>query len=372
MGGASTHAASAPGRVNLIGEHTDTSEGYVLPIAIPQRARVELALRGGRTIRVASAAFPADGVVARSLDEDAPRGHWSDYPWGVAKALEATGHGGESFDACFDGEIPLGAGLSSSAAMEIALLRALRSARALPIDDVALARIAQAAEVDHVGVPVGVMDPMVSSVGAEGVALLLDTRTLATEAVAFEALADLVVVDSGVTHALGAAGGTYAARRAEVDRAAALLGVPTLRDALAVPAARLASLPSPLDRRARHVVTENRRVLAVVEALRAGDMPTVGAALDASHASLRDDFEVSVPDVDRLAQLAREDADVFGARLTGGGFGGAVVALARPGRGRDVARRVARAYDLGGAPCGRVILPLAPTPGEPRHGEVSG
>ena len=348
--------ADAPGRVNLIGEHTDYSGGFVMPMAIPQRTRVSLARRSDAVARVVSANVPG-GPGTFTVGHETRDGDWLDYVKGSVVALRRAGFAVSGFDAAIASEVPVGSGLSSSAALEVGLLRALRDAFRLSLDDVALARIAQQAENDFVGAPVGIMDQMACSLADDRTALFLDTRSLAFDRLALPASTALVVIDSGVAHDHVA--GDYRARRAECERAAVLLGVPQLRDAGDL--AAVARLPAPLDRRARHVVTENARVLAAVEAMRRGDAAELGALFDASHASLRDDFEVSVPDVDRLVALAQDDPDVFGARMTGGGFGGAIVALVKKGSAGDVARRVAAAYDRGGAPRARVLVP-APAP----------
>jgi galactokinase len=238
----------------------------------------------------------------------------------------------------------------------VALLRALREAYALGLDDVALARLAHTAESEFVGARVGLMDQMVVSVGSVGTAVFLHTRTLAWETVALPASADLVVVDSGVRHAL-AAGGGYAARRAECARAAALLETTDLCALGPEALDRLAALPAPLDRRVRHVVTEHARVArAVVRCARTTSRRS--ASFLASHASQRDDYQVRSRTEDCLVELAWTDADVFGARLTGGGFGGAVVILARRGRGRDVAARILAGYARAMPRTATLVLPL--------------
>ena len=343
----------APGRVNLIGEHTDYSGGYVLPVAIPQRTRVELARRDDDVARVVSASFGAE--LAFRVGREAKQGSWIDYVQGTVVALRACGHAVTGFDARVASEVPVGSGLSSSAALEVSLLRALSGAFRLAIDPVTIAKIGQRAENDFVGAPVGIMDQMAASLATETTALFLDTRTLAHEMLPLPSDVELVVIDSGVAH--DHAAGEYATRRAEVEHAAALLGVPELRD-VGDPH-DTARLPAPLDRRARHVVTENARVLAAARALRADDARALGALFAESHRSMRDDFEVTTPDVDRLVALAQHDADAVGARMTGGGFGGSIVALAHRGRGAVAARRIARAYDAGGAPRSRVLLPRA-------------
>jgi galactokinase len=351
--------ASAPGRVNLIGEHTDTSEGFVLPIAIPRVTRVELARRNDRVVTVASAAFAGGAPATFHVGRESKQGSFIDYVQGTVIAVTRTGSSIGGFDAWITSDVPIGAGLSSSAALEVALLRALRTAFALDFDDIAIAHAGRAAETDFIGAPIGIMDQMAASIATTDAALFLDTRTLAFEHVALPPALELLVIDSGVAHAH--ADGAYAERRAEVDRAAKILDLRSLRDAAdgdpRATAAAIATLAPPLDRRARHVVGENRRVLDAVAALRAGDEKALRSLMAASHESLRDDFEVSVPDVDRLVVIAQADPDVIGARMTGGGFGGAIVALARRGRAAAAGARIAASYDASGKPRGRVVVP---------------
>jgi galactokinase len=238
----------------------------------------------------------------------------------------------------------------------VALVRALREAYGLALDDVALAQIGQRAENEFVGARVGIMDQMAASLATADTALFLDTRDLAYERLPLPT-ADLVVLDSGVKHAH--AGGDYNQRRAECERAAALLGVAQLRDLSLADLPRVAVLPAPLDRRARHVVTENARVLDAVAALRVGDPARLGALFRASHTSQRDDYAVSIPEIDLLVTLAEREPAIYGARLTGGGFGGSVVMLARAGAGRAAAERIAAAY---AAQSGRAPAILLPQP----------
>ncbi len=352
FGHAPAVVADAPGRVNLIGEHTDYNGGFVLPVAVPQRTRVELAPRDDHTARLVSA-----GVEPHAVDfvlgEEVRRGSWIDYVQGVVVALRERCRV-LGFDARVSSNLPVGSGLSSSAALEVSLLRALRAAFDLALDDVTIAQVAQRAENDFVGAPVGIMDPMASSLASEDAALFLDTETLAFEHVRLPDDIELVVIDSGVTHSH--ATGEYATRRNECARAAALLGVRNL--GVVHDPAVASSLPAPLDRRARHVVTENARVVEAVTAMRAGDVGRLGLLFDASHASLRDDFEVTTPDTDRLVRIARGQPGVLGARMTGGGFGGAIVALAMRGEGTKVACCTRDLYDGGGAPRARILLPV--------------
>jgi galactokinase len=346
--------ADAPGRVNLIGEHTDYSGGFVLPTAIPQRTRIAVGRRADRIVRAFSAQVSPEGPSTFELGKELPRNAWIDYVQGVVVALRSEGHGVSGFDAYLQSDVPVGAGLSSSAALEVALLRALAVLFDLPLDPVAMARLGRRAENDFVGAPVGIMDQMAASLASVGVALFLDTRTLRFQSVPVPRPVELLVIDSGVAHAH--ATGEYRTRRDECARAATWLGVHELRDVSSVDGVR--ALPPPLDRRARHVVSENARVLRAVEALRRGEVETLGEVLRASHASLRDDFEVTTPDLDRLVQTAERDRDVLAARMTGGGFGGSIVALARAGRAAAAGQRIARDYDGGGKPRARVLVPM--------------
>jgi galactokinase len=348
--------ASAPGRVNLIGEHTDYNGGFVLPLAIPQRTRVELARRSDATVRAWSAEIGAAAAPeSYALGEESHRGDWLDFVQGVTDILRKEGCGIGGCDLRISSEVPLGSGLSSSAALEVALLRAFVQAFSLTLTDVRIALLGQRVETDFVGVPVGVMDQMAASLADSAHALFLDTRSLAYESVPLPRSAELVVIDSAIPHDL--ATGEYRTRRRECEEAAKLLGVAQLRDLAATDLPRIARLPAPLDRRARHVVTEDDRVLAAVEAMRQGDLPALGKLLDASHASLRDDYEVSVPDVDRLVELAREEEAVYGARMTGGGFGGSIVALARKGAGRQAGERIVERYRKETGRKGRLLVP---------------
>jgi galactokinase len=348
-------AADAPGRVNLIGEHTDYNGGFVLPTAIPQRTRVELAPRDDDTVRVATTAHPADGAAGYTLGDERPGRGWLDYVQGITRLLRQEGHALRGFDARIDSAVPLGSGLSSSASLTVGLMRALRSAFGLALDDMRLARLGQRCENEFVGAQVGIMDPMAASLADRGTALFLDARSLHFERVPLPPGADLVVINSGVAH--NHAAGDYNTRRAECERACALLGVKLLRDVGAADLPRIERLPDPLRRRARHVVTENERVGRAVAAMRGGDLHRLGELFCQSHASMRDDYEVSVPEIDLLVELARADGEVYGARLTGGGFGGSVVMLTRAGSGAAVARRVAREYAARSGQQPRVLVP---------------
>ncbi|MFT3767006.1 MAG: galactokinase [Minicystis sp.] len=352
-------AASAPGRVNLIGEHTDYNDGWVLPAAIPQRTHVELARRGDDTALVWSANVGAeDDPQSYVLGAEAPGRGFLDYVQGVTRVLRDEGISVPGYNLRIASDVPVGAGLSSSAALEVALLRALREAFSLPLDDVQIAKLGRRTENEFVGAPVGIMDQMAASLANTESALFLDTRTLGYELVPIPSSIELVVIDSAVPHSHVA--GEYRTRRAACEEASALLGVTALRDLGTRDLDRMSRiLPDLLFRRARHVITENERVIAAVAALRSGDVGTLGQLFYASHASMRDDYEVSVPPVDLLVELARSEPDVAGARLTGGGFGGSVVILAKQGAGRGIAARVAAAYEARSGLTPRVLVPSA-------------
>src|SRR5688572_3640961 len=334
-------SANAPGRVNLIGEHTDYHEGYVLPTVIPQRTSVHLTPRADRLVRASSTAVDAGIEEYEAGSEAAGRG-WLDYVQGVTATLARHGVSVPGFDVRIDSSIPLGAGVSSSAALEVSLLRALRLLLDLELDEVTVARMAQSVETDFVGAPVGIMDPMASSLGRDGEALFLDTRSLAVERVPLPPSIEIVVIHSGVTHTH--AGGEYVTRRRESFEAAQRLGVSRLRDVDTTMLPRIDALPGVLARRARHIVTENARVLAAVDALRAGNAERLGVLLNESHVSMRDDYETSTADIDVLVEIAQGKPAVHGARLTGGGFGGSIVAIVRAGLGQRTAAEISADY----------------------------
>ena len=343
--------AEAPGRANLIGEHTDYSGGYVLPVVLPGRTRVELRRRTDDVVRVHSVQRGA--MATYRIGAEAPRRDWLDYVQGVTAVVRPRALGG--FDARIDSDLPPGGGLASSAALTVSFLRALRQAFGWELDDVRLALLGQRAEVEFVGAPVGVMDPLASSLGSPETALFIDTQSLRTERMSLPTGLGIAVVHSGISHAH--ASGEYGVRRRECEEATRALEVSSLRALGVDDLPRVEALPPPLDRRARHVLTENARVLEAVEALRSGALERLGALLAASHRSLRDDYQVSVPDLDRLVALAAEAPGVFGARLTGGGFGGAIVVAARPEGLRASMERVAERYR---AQTGRTAAVLMP------------
>jgi len=335
--------ARAHGRVNLIGEHTDYNDGFMLPTPIPQEAVVEMAARSDHVVRVASLDFGGAPVVATFRLGEATRSReWVDYIKGITAVLADERLPITGFDATIHSSVPMGGGLSSSAALGVALLRALRHRFTLALDDRALALLVQRSENEFVGAHVGIMDPLVASVGEIGAALFIDARDLSTRSIAIPPSIEIVVVDSGTRHSL--AGSEYNTRRAECARACELLGVRSLRELSIDDVGRIDALPDPWGKRARHVVTENARVLAAVEALESADRVTLGCLLEASHLSLRDDYQVSTEAVDLLVRALEGQHGVFGARITGGGFGGSVVAVAEVGLGLAAALRAAYSY----------------------------
>ncbi|MBU1251403.1 MAG: galactokinase [Actinobacteria bacterium] len=324
---------SAPGRVNLIGEHTDYNEGFVLPFAIDRRTLVALGVRDDRTLRIASTF--ADELAEIDLDALAPESldGWSAYPLGVAWALGE--HGADlsavpGVDLFIDSDVPVGAGLSSSAAIESAVAMALNDSWRLGLDRPTLARVGQRAENVAVGAPTGIMDQSASLLGAADHAVFLDCRSLVSELVPLglaEAGLAILVIDTGVKHAHATGG--YGERRAACERGAAALGASSLRDLTVDDLPRARQLLDDVTfRRVRHVITENQRVLDTVEVLRESGATAIGGLLDASHRSMRDDFEISVPELDLAVETAVA-AGALGARMTGGGFGGSAIALVR-------------------------------------------
>ena len=329
---------SAPGRANLIGEHTDYNEGFVLPFAIEYRTRAKASRRDDGIIRVTSTFDPTPVEVALddlpSLFDHPDHGipEWAAYPLGVAwAALRATGIDARELpglDLAFSSDVPIGAGLSSSAAIEGATASALNDLWALGLSPLELAKIGRTAENDAVGAPTGIMDQVASMLGRADAATFLDCRTLATESIdlGFDAAGlRLLVIDTGVKHSHATGG--YGERRASCELGAASMGVPALRDLTLDDLPRAQALLDDVTfRRVRHIVTENYRVLDTVRTLRESGPHAIGDLLVASHASMRDDFEISTPELDTAVDAALA-AGAVGARMTGGGFGGAAIAL---------------------------------------------
>ena len=328
FGGVPEIAARAPGRVKLIGEHVDYGDGFVLPMAIDAGTLV-LAARGGDGVKVVAADYgderhcvALNGPVERRAEPG-----WANHVRGVVAALQARGTDVPPCRLAIGGDVPRGAGLSSSASLGVAAAAALARLAGAELDRTALALIAQASEVEFVGTNCGIMDQLVVARGAAGAALLIDCRSLEARPVPVPDDWAVLVVDSGIERRL--ADGAYNDRRREVEAAARHYNVSTLRE---LTQARLVAdrgrLDGTLFRRARHQVTENARTLAAAQAIGAGDLPKLGRLMAASHASLRDDFAVSVPAMDALVALLQDAiGDAGGARMTGGGFGGSVVAV---------------------------------------------
>jgi galactokinase len=333
----------APGRVNLIGEHTDYNDGFVMPFALAQAVTVAAAPRPDDRWSVAS--LNNDETEEFGRDDLQPgMSGWQAYVAGVAWALGEAGHTVGGADLVLTSDVPVGAGLSSSAALECATLTVLADLDALSIEPLERAKLARRCENEFVGAPTGLMDQAASTLCTEGHALFFDCRSFAAEQVPLDlAKADLelLVLDTQTPHAL--VDSEYAARRKTCEEAARLLGVAALRDVTDVDAA-LAELPEEvMQRRVRHVVSENARVLAAAEVLSAGRVCDLAPLLDASHASMRDDFEITVPTVDLAVEAARA-AGALGARMTGGGFGGCIIALVHAGTADAVAAEVAHAF----------------------------
>jgi galactokinase len=338
--------ASAPGRVNLLGEHTDYNDGFVLPTAIPQHTTVYLGYSPNDRHHFYSAEL--EEWVHISSADSTPKGFGS-YVFGCIRVLEQAGDKIPPLNVFVTSAVPIGSGLSSSAALEVATLRGLRSLLHLDLDDVEIAKLGQQAEIQYAGVQCGIMDQMASSLADTEHLLFLDTRSLDRKLLPLPSGTEILVLDSGIPRTL--AGSGYNQRRLECEEAARLLGVKALRDITDPNAVK--QLPDPINRRARHVITENNRVLQVLDSASA---PVFGDLMNASHASLQHDYEVSVPGVDRLVELLQKTPDVFGARLTGAGFGGACVALVAAGRAESIGQSVLSSYSHTGYK-GRILVP---------------
>ncbi len=352
FGVAPAYVVRAPGRVNLIGEHTDYNDGFVLPLAIDRAAWIALRPAAGRAVTVHSLDFGE--VDTFDLDHVAPQpGSWANYVRGVAWALQQRGYALAGWEGVLAGDVPVGAGLSSSAALEMAVARAFAAVGSWPWDPPAMALSGQMAENKWVGVNTGIMDQMISAAGVAGHALLIDCRSLETTPIPLPAGYAVVVLDTATRR--GLVGSAYNERRDQCEAAARHFGAKALRD---VSVSQLEAAQSDLDpliyRRARHVVTENQRVLDTRDALCASEAAgaavavdaaaAVGRLLDASHASLRDDFQVSSPELDTFVAIAAAHRACAGARMTGAGFGGCAVALVGDEGSAAFARSVAAEY----------------------------
>jgi galactokinase len=342
FGDAAAFVARAPGRVNLIGEHTDYNDGFVLPMAIDRAVWIALRPRQDGQVIVCSldldrsAAFDLAGL----RHEDAG---WAEYVKGVAWALQQAGYRLTGWEGVLAGDVPRGAGLSSSAAVELATARAFQAVSGFPWDPPAMALLGQKAENQWVGMNCGIMDQMISAAGEAGHALLIDCRSLATTSVPLPPGAVVVILDTATRR--GLVDSAYNERRAQCEAAARYFSVPALRD---VSMERFEAEASGLDsvtlRRARHVISENARTLAAAAAMQAGDAVELGRLMDASHVSMRDDFEISGPALNIMVACAQEEPGCYGARMTGGGFAGCAVALVRADLAETFAANVAARY----------------------------
>lgn len=337
----------APGRVNLIGEHTDYNDGFVMPVALDLYAWVAAAPRKDRRLRIHSENFSE--TCEFDLDETRARGHWSDYARGVAITLEQAGYRLRGADLLLRSEVPVGSGLSSSAAIEVAIALALLGGANLQIDPVKLARLCQQAENEFVGAHVGIMDQFVACNGRAGYALMLDCRTLDHRLIPLPDNARLVILNTMVKHSL--ASNEYNTRRAECETGVrhlkkSLPHIRALRDVTIDELDRFGrDMPELIYKRCRHVISENARVIEAADALGRRDLASLGQLMRASHASLRRDYEVSCKELDIMVELASASEGVYGARMTGGGFGGCAISIVEAGRVEEFKLRVASAYE---------------------------
>jgi len=320
--GRSPRIFRAPARANLIGEHTDYNEGFVLPFAIEKAVYVAASPRDDYRITVASVDFPQMlDISPKDLGPTAVPDGWMRYPYGVLSLISRAGHKIGGMDLMVASDIPAGAGLSSSAALEVGIVTAVTDLFGLNIVEVEIAKIGQSTENEFAGVDSGIMDQMASILGKAGHALYLDCRSLEWQQIPLGD-ASFLICDTRTKHALVES--EYNTRRRECEAAAARLGKRSLRD---VSLDEIAILPAPLAKRARHVISENLRVHSTVEALRTGDLTTVGELINASHASLRDDFEVSCRELDLMSEICRSAPEILGSRMMGGGFGGCTISI---------------------------------------------
>lgn len=348
FGYAPTLTIQAPGRVNLIGEHTDYNDGFVLPCAIDYQTVISGAPRNDRQIRVLAADYE-NQQDQFSLDEPIVSHanlRWADYVRGVVKHLQTRDANFGGADLVISGNVPQGAGLSSSASLEVAVGQVLQALYQLPLEGVALALNGQEAENQFVGCNCGIMDQLISALGKKDHALLIDCRSLETRAVPMPADVAVVIINSNVKR--GLVDSEYNTRRQQCEAAARFFGVKALRDVspdLFFPI--LHELDPIVAKRARHVITENDRTLAAADALAAGNLKLMGKLMAESHASMRDDFEITVPPIDTLVEIVKEViGDRGGVRMTGGGFGGCIVALMPQDLVESVRAAVAREYPL--------------------------
>lgn len=340
-----TQTFRAPGRVNLIGEHTDYNDGFVLPIAIDRAVWIAARERDDQSVRMLSLDFGntrSEFSLAAPISRD-DENAWSNYVRGVAWALQQRGAKLGGVDLAIHGDVPRGSGLSSSAALEVCAATMFVEMANLQIEKIEVARLCQQAENDFVGVKCGIMDQFVSTLAQENHALLIDCRDLAYQNVLLPRGVTIVVCDTMKRR--GLVDSAYNTRRAECEHAAKFFGVKALRDVtLEEFTKRAYALPPVVAKRARHVITENARVLQAVDAAKRNDLEKLGALMNASHASLRDDYQVSCAELDTMVEIARAQPGCFGARLTGAGFGGCTVNLVADDAAEAFCANVAREY----------------------------
>jgi galactokinase len=336
-----TYTVRAPGRVNLIGEHTDYNDGFVLPMAIDRAVYIALRPRQDKQVRVYSLDFDVWGEFdLRKLQKD--KG-WLEYLKGMAWALQGEAYSLQGWEGVLTGDVPRGSGLSSSAALEMATARAFHEVSNFPWDPVKMALLGQKTENQWVGANTGIMDQMISASGQKGYALLIDCRSLETEAVPLPQGTVAVIMDTMTRHSHTESG--YNERRAECEEAAKFFGVRALRDVtLEQFNAKAQELSDVVRRRAKHVITENDRTLQAAEAMKKGDAVLLGQLMNESGDSLRDDFEVTNEALDVMVEAARAEHGCYGARMTGGGFGGSAVALVAANQSETFAKSVAKSY----------------------------
>jgi len=331
----------APGRVNLIGEHTDYNDGFVLPMAIDRAIWIAVRPRTDRFARIHSVDFEAEAVF--SLDDLKKEQGWAEYLKGIAHILQAEGYKLSGWDGVMMGDVPRGSGLSSSAAVEMATARVFASVSNLKWDAAYMARIGQRAENQWVGVNCGIMDQMASAASKEGHALFLDCRSLEIQHVPLPDHVAVVVMDTSTRR--GLVDSAYNERRSQCEEAARFFGVKALRDvSLDEFEERKSGLNEVVMRRARHIITDDQRVLDAMQAMRTNDLVRLGNILNAGHSSLRDDFEITNEALNQIVEAAQEQSSCYGARMTGGGFGGCAIALVDAGKVNAFVDSVERAY----------------------------
>jgi galactokinase len=333
--------SKAHGRVNLIGEHTDYNGGWVLPTIIPQFTEIKIEKTPGQTVTLMST---GDRFYSYALGEEQPQDLWVDYLQGATKILKEKGIHLSGFTASIHSTIPEGSGLSSSAALEMSFLKGLQEMFQFEMTPVELAKIGQRIENEFVGAKVGIMDQMATLLADENEALFLDTQEMTFERIPLPVeMIDLMVINSGISHRLSSTDGGYNERRGQCEEACEKLHIKSLRE-ISPEKLKTISLPDILMKRVRHVVSENARVKSAVSAIRHRNIGQLGKLFAESHASMRDDYQVSIPEIDLLVELCMSEKGIHGARLTGGGFGGSIIAIADKGIKYQAAENIIRTY----------------------------